>query len=133
MAENSVGVRDYQLADIGTRAAAWLIDGVILFIIDSTMFLSRWETGMSLGAVISLAYFWLFLTRNKGQTPGKMLMKIRVIKTDGSAISDSDALIRYIGTLINFICLFGWFWAFIDPNRQGWHDKLAQTYVVNAE
>ena len=60
-------------------------------------------------------------------------MKIRVIKVDGSPISDSDAVIRYMGTIINYIGFIGWLWALVDSNRQGWHDKMAQTYVVNAE
>jgi uncharacterized RDD family membrane protein YckC len=123
----------YELAEIGTRAAAWLIDGAILFFIESALFFGARETNLGLGLIVSLAYTWFFLTRREGQTPGKMLMKIRVIKTDGSPISDRDAVLRYIGSLINYIGCIGWLWTLIDDNRQGWHDKIAQTYVVMAE
>ena len=133
MAAKPYDSASYELADIGTRAAAWLIDGAILFIIESAGLISAREVGAGLGMIVALAYTWFFLTRNNGQTPGKIIMKIRVIKTDGSPISDSDAVIRFIGTLINYIGCIGWLWALIDTNRQGWHDKLAQTYVVNAE
>ena len=121
----------YELAEIGIRATAWLIDGTILFFIESALFFSAWETG--LGLIVGLAYTWFFLTRNNGQTPGKILMKIRVIKTDSSPISDSDAVLRYIGSLINYIGCIGWLWSVIDDNRQGWHDKITQTYLVKAE
>lgn len=124
---------NYELAEIGTRAVAWCIDGAILFIIEGAGFFGAQEVGFSLGLVFGLAYTWFFLTRNNGQTLGKIVMKIRVIKADGSPISDSDAVIRYIGTIINYIGCLGWLWALFDSNRQGWHDKLAQTYVVKAE
>ena len=62
-----------------------------------------------------------------------MVMKLRVIKTDGSPISDADAVVRYIGYLLDSIFLIGWLWALFDEHRQGWHDKLAHTYVVKVQ
>jgi len=56
-----------------------------------------------------------------------------VIKTDGSSMSDSDAVIRYIGYAINSFFLIGWAWVLIDDNQQGWHDKLAKTYVIKTQ
>jgi uncharacterized RDD family membrane protein YckC len=42
-------------------------------------------------------------------------------------------IVRYIGYYINsFIFMLGWIWAIFDSNKQGWHDKLAGTYVVPA-
>jgi uncharacterized RDD family membrane protein YckC len=133
MAAQTQRMTQYALADFGTRFIAWGIDGVILFAIESAGFFTARGTGVGIGLVIGLAYTWYFLTRNDGQTPGKLLMKIRVIKTDGSPISDSDAVVRYIGSIINYIWFIGWIWALVDNHRQGWHDKLAQTYVVQAE
>ena len=132
MAAETYEMASYELADIGTRFAAWFIDGAILFIIESVGFFTAREPGLGAGFIIGLVYIWFFLTRNQGQTPGKVVMKIRVIKSDGSPISDADALIRYIGTIINYVGFIGWLWALVDENRQGWHDKLARTYVVKA-
>lgn len=120
----------YELAAIEQRVAAWLVDGAILFLIEGAGFFAARGPGVGIGFVIALAYTWFFLTRNNGQTPGKLLMKIRVIKIDGTAISDADAVIRHIGTLINWFGFLGWLWVLIDSDRQGWHDKLARTYVV---
>lgn len=133
MATQTYEMASYELAEIGTRAAAWFIDGAVLFAIESAGYFTARETGAGAGFLIALAYTWFFLTRNNGQTPGKVLLKIRVIKANGSPISDGDAVIRYIGTMINFIFCLGWLWVLFDENRQGWHDKMAQTYVVKAE
>ena len=133
MSTQTYDMTNYELAEIGTRLAAWFIDGAILFIIESAGFFTAREAGLGAGLIVGLAYIWFFLTRNNGQTPGKVLMKIRVIKVDGSPISDGDAVIPYIGTIINYVGFIGWLWALVDSNRQGWHDKMAQTYGVNAE
>jgi len=122
----------YELADIGARFMALFIDGLILFAIGSLGFLVFREPGVGFSFFIGLIYYWFFLTRNKGQTPGKTMMKIRVIKVDGSLITDSDALLRYVGYIINNFFGIGWAWSLIDANKQGWHDKLAHTYVVKA-
>ena len=59
------------------------------------------------------------------------MLNIRVIRTDGSDLSISQALIRYVGFVISAICLLiGLIWAAFDANKQGWHDKIAGTYVV---
>lgn len=123
----------YELADVGTRFAALFIDGLVLCLIEGAGFAAAREPGLGVGFIVGLAYSWFFWTRNKGQTPGKMLMKIRVIKVDGSSISDADAVIRYIGYTVNSILFIGWLWALFDEKSQGLHDKMARTYVVKAE
>jgi uncharacterized RDD family membrane protein YckC len=133
LATTTYAVTSYELADIGTRFIALFIDSVVLSVLGSVSFIAAREPGVGVSFFIGLIYAWFFLTRSKGQTPGKALMKIRVIKTDGSPISDSDAILRYIGYLVNNFFLLGWVWGLLDANQQGWHDKLAHTYVINAE
>jgi uncharacterized RDD family membrane protein YckC len=133
MADKTYEMASYELADIGARLAAWFIDGGVLFLIEAATFLTVRETGLSFGFIFGLIYTWFFLTRNDGQTPGKLVMKIRVIKTDGTPINDADAALRYIGYLLDSIFFIGWLWALFDENRQGWHDKLAHTYVVKTQ
>lgn len=123
----------YELADIGTRFIAIAIDGIILSIIGGIVGAGGAGTGGGgiVGFLVGALYYWYFFTRQNGQTPGKMLMNIRVIKTDGTPISDVEAFLRYIGYYINSaVIMLGWIWAFIDSNNQGWHDKIASTYVV---
>jgi uncharacterized RDD family membrane protein YckC len=71
--------------------------------------------------------FWSW----RGQTLGKMLLSIKVIRTDGSNISVGYAVLRYLGYIISGVVLgLGFFWIAFDANKQGWHDKIADTYVV---
>ncbi len=125
------------LAGLLPRAVALAIDGAILLVMEWLLLLgSDAAVGGTLGVVLGGAYFWFFWTDRGGQTPGKMLMKIRVVKLDGGPLTSADSLMRYGGYLINtlpFLFGLGWLWAFIDPRRQGWHDKLARTCVVVVE
>ena len=83
---------------------------------------------------IPVGYYWYFWTRRDGQTPGKFALGIRVIKSDGTELSDTDAVIRAIGYHVSgLLCGLGFIWAIFDKNKQAWHDKLARTYVVRAE
>lgn len=126
-------VDGYELASLGTRFVALLIDGIILGIIGGLLVGFSRDVGGGLSFVIGLIYYWYFLSRQNGQTPGKNVMKIRVVKVDGSPLSDTDAILRYIGYLINSAVFgLGWIWAFFDSNQQGLHDKIVNTYVVKA-
>ncbi|MFN8372483.1 MAG: RDD family protein [Anaerolineae bacterium] len=78
--------------------------------------------------VLYHGYFW---THYNGQTPGKMLAGIRVVKKDGSAMLWADTVVRCLGYVVNSVLLnLGWLWILVDAERQGIHDKLAQTCVV---
>jgi uncharacterized RDD family membrane protein YckC len=71
--------------------------------------------------------FWLLA----GQTPGKALLGVRIVRTDGSRLYLRRAIIRLIGYWISVIFLFaGYWWVIFDPRRQAWHDKLAGTIVI---
>ena len=86
---------------------------------------------LSMGATI--LYHWYFLTRHNGQTPGKSLLGIRVVRADHKPITLKTVVIRVIGYVLNGLILFlGWINIFIDHDRRGWHDILAGTVVVRA-
>jgi uncharacterized RDD family membrane protein YckC len=84
-------------------------------------------TALVLIAAIYYIFFWTML----GQTPGKMLLGLRIVSTEGNAITFWQALRRYIGYYISAIAFYmGFLWVLLDNRRQGWHDKLAGTIVV---
>jgi uncharacterized RDD family membrane protein YckC len=97
-------------------------------------FLFSSVAGALVSVTISIAFFisyYVFFWSIAGQTPGKALMGLRVVKMDGSKVHVFRALIRYGGYFLSAIPLFfGFFWILVDDRRQGWHDKLARTYVV---
>ncbi|MBA3530460.1 MAG: RDD family protein [Ardenticatenales bacterium] len=83
-----------------------------------------------LSFVVGVLYFVLSWGTG-GQTLGKMAMGIKVIRTDGSPVGIGSAFVRYIGYIISGLAItLGFAWIGIDERRQGWHDKLAGTYVV---
>lgn len=124
--------RDYdELADLGQRFLAMLIDGFIVGIMVSI--LSRMgAAGFALSFVCSVVYTWYFLTRHAGQTLGKRVMHIRVIRKDGEPIDDATAIVRAVTYHISWMIVIGILWATWDKEHQGWHDKLAGTVVVKA-
>ena len=68
-----------------------------------------------------------------GLTPGKHLMGIQVVRVDtGVPVGFwRMALRQVIGQWLSaIICYLGFLWALFDANRQGWHDKIAKTLVV---
>ncbi len=81
-----------------------------------------------------------------GKTPGKALRRVRLVGESGERVGPRAVFVRYgvvLGTTaIGFVFVpgFGQFvplvWMFgvtsfaRNPNRQGWHDRIAKTYVA---
>ncbi|HVD31626.1 MAG TPA: RDD family protein [Methylomirabilota bacterium] len=123
----------------GTRAVAIFIDaigiGIIAAAVSSILGAdtqSRQYQGLSI--LLQAAYFTYFWSAaGKGQTLGSRALNIRVVKTDGSYLDYGGAFLRYIGFVISCVAFFlGVIWAAFDAQKQGWHDKIAGTYVVRA-
>jgi len=80
--------------------------------------------------VLYLVYFTFFLG-TRGQTPGKMLCGLKVVRLDGSPVGFGQAAIRTLGYVLNQFTLYiGFLWVAIDPRKQGLHDKIAGTYEI---
>src|ERR1700693_387241 len=81
--------------------------------------------------VVQLVYFSV-LWSSFGGTLGQRMLGLHVVDAaTGGKIGIGRAIGRYIGYLISaavlLICLI---WAAFDPRKQGWHDKMASTFVV---
>ena len=83
------------------------------------------------GATLSLSY-GVFFTGYCGQTPGKMALRIKVIRCDGSPVRYGRAALREVpGKFISGILLgIGYLMVAFDSQKQGLHDKMADTYVI---
>lgn len=80
-------------------------------------------------AFLTICYdigFWLLA----GQTPGKRVMGLRILRSDGTRLRFGNALRREIGYVVSGILFLGYLWILFDNRRQGFHDKLAGTIVV---
>ena len=81
--------------------------------------------------VVSAAYNVVLMTAFNGQTLGKMIFGMRVVKKRGGRITVLDAVVRNVfGYTVSQILLLGYLWAVIDDEAQAWHDKMAGTVVV---
>jgi len=89
-------------------------------------------TRSSINTLVGVLYFCYFWSgQGGGQTLGMRVLNLKVVRTDGSALTILQAFIRYIGLIISFFCLLiGVIWVAFDANKQGWHDKIASTYVI---
>ena len=76
-------------------------------------------------------YFTGFLVFMRGQTPGKKLMGIRVVRLDAKPITWWIAFERFGGYAASFtLGLLGFLQILWDRNRQGLHDKAIETVVI---
>lgn len=84
-----------------------------------------------LGFAISCAYYVIF-TANGGQTPGKMALRIKAVRCDGSPISYGRATLREVlyKTISLLILCIGFLMVAFDKQKQGLHDRMADTYVI---
>lgn len=130
-------------ARFGARVGAYLIDGVVLFVLWMAIGLigkpfPSWVQAI-LGWVLifsPLAYFgWAWSTKGwwPGQTVGMKALGLKVVKTDGQPLSLGTGILRTLALGLASIPLYlGLLWAAWDPNQQGWHDKMVGTYVVKS-
>lgn len=143
------------LAGRGTRLGAVLIDGVIA----SALFgLLAWLTPINIFVPDLSQGIWLAMLRNalagfvffvgvngyllatRGQTIGKMLLKIRIVRSDGSRASFGRLVgLRFVvNTLLTLAPLVGGIYALVDAlfifraPRRCLHDLIADTVVVQA-
>ncbi len=83
------------------------------------------------GFALSFAYY-VFFTGYCGQTPGKMALRIKVICRDGSPIGFGRAAFREIPAkfISGLIFGIGYLMVAFDDQKQGLHDRMANTYVI---
>jgi uncharacterized RDD family membrane protein YckC len=82
------------------------------------------------GAVMAAGYF-LFFWSLSGQTLGKLLTGSRVVDRRGAALGFGRAALRLVATLVAALPLgAGFIGLWTDPERRGWHDRIAGTKVI---
>lgn len=144
------------------RAGAYLIDQIALFLVRLPLELAFrayvfWETfqlasgsnprpiWQSQGVLIayglyfilflliSLGYFVFFVGRY-GATPGKMALKLRIVRSDLSKVSYLRALGRYFAEGLSGMLLYiGYIMAGFDSEKRALHDYLCDTRVIKRQ
>lgn len=84
--------------------------------------------------VSGLIKFFLhpYLISKIGGGLGKLVCGLEIINQNGSRLTYKNALFReFIAKIAsNALLGLGYYWIFKTPQKQGWHDSLAGTYVV---
>src|SRR5687768_4947777 len=105
---------EYPLASIGDRILAYLLDGIIVFTyaigivaLFAELDVERWYVWL-----IFIGFPWLFYSLAfeifmDGQTPGKQVLKIKVVRLDGTPPTIGDYLMRWICGFVDFYMFSG--------------------------
>lgn len=84
-------------------------------------------------ALVWFVYNLVFL-KKLGATPGKRLLKLKVVSLDGGPLDGKQRLMRSAVSLLSgYAAGLGYLWAFWEPQRRGWHDLMADSRVVAAD
>jgi uncharacterized RDD family membrane protein YckC len=76
-------------------------------------------------------YFALFESSERGATPGKMAMGLRVVTGDGKRLSFLNATGRYFAKIVSAIILYiGFIMIGFTQYKRGLHDMMANTLVI---
>lgn len=146
-------VRSIEKGGFWIRFLAFAIDKIVIYVISIALLIAgALGVGMNyspfegdfierLGEVVTFPYvlilvimtmiYYTYFIGTSGQTIGKMICRLKVVQTNGEPVSYGQAFLRWVGYLVSSIFFYlGFFWIVFDHNRQGWHDKIADTYVV---
>ena len=134
------------LAPLQKRALAYLIDEILISVLFSLIYLDQMPENVTteellntinslfIYVVVLKVIYQTFFVWMYGATLGKIAMKIRVISTadlenPSLVLSLSRAAFRIISESIFYL---GFIWAYLNPKRETWHDRVANTLVINA-
>jgi len=85
---------------------------------------------LGIAFVIGFLYFTLFWAW-RGQTPGKMLIRAKVVRTNGEALSFGHAVLRFLGFVVCFLTIYiGFIMIAFNVQKRGLHDTIADTCVI---
>jgi len=151
---------EYKYGGFWRRAFAFLIDNAILHFVFASFFVigiaalglgtsfARGNfslgrlTGLTLAylvvyhlsmGLISMFYFTYF-HGIVGQTPGKMILRLKVLQANGQDLKPGIAFLRWVGYIVSGLAFnLGFIWIAFDAQKRGWHDMIARTIVVRLE
>jgi uncharacterized RDD family membrane protein YckC len=148
------GVRWQQgmvFAGFWPRALARIIDTIILYVLNLAfmvpfMFVTTAlsSQGNEFGALFCLAFVLLWMLqlgvtggyeiwflRRRGATPGKMALRLKVVRSDGSPLSWGRATGRFFGNMLTGMTMFvGYVIAAFDSEKRALHDMICDTRVI---
>lgn len=129
-----------------TRLIAFLVDLLIVTAVGATLtvvaqfigrsfgmppWMLRWLAGFTaLASFLFMIGYASLLTVMGGQTIGKRIMGVRVVRLDGAQVELWPAARRLIGCILAIPFFWGYLIVLVDNRRQAFQDKLAGTVVI---
>lgn len=114
-------------AGFSRRLGSVLLDAALLVLICGLL-----SPGWQIAVLIALGYhigLWSWIST----TVGGIICRVRVVRGDGGALQFADAMVRGLACIFSVaVAGLGWFWCLWDEQGQGWHDRIAGTYVVRS-
>jgi uncharacterized RDD family membrane protein YckC len=140
-AAGGVAVAAPQYMGFWIRVVAYLIDGIILSVINGvlTAILGRDTNAQAIAGVIGLIIGWLYFallwSSNMQASLGQMALGMKVTDLEGQRISFGKATVRYVVQLVLVLLIgigfiVGALWVAFDARKQALWDKAAGTFVV---
>ena len=145
------GLTAPRLAGRWRRLFAGIVDAVLIGLLTSpftwddvrvvsdgvTEAVARVPVGDGLFAgVIGFLYLWLLQSFWNGQTVGKKLFGMRVVRETGEPAGPGVIAVRQaVEIVLSWLCCLGLVnlgWILFDRRKQALHDKAARTLVVDA-
>jgi len=137
---------DYEVSGIGSRFVAALVDHILIALIWLVLlFIGLAVVGLTQGNLyflvavvasilfLTVGYYILFEVAWNGQTPGKRLAGLRVLRVDGTPITLVDSLVRNVVRLADFLPAYyglGVISMFFSKDTRRLGDFAAGTVVV---
>jgi len=127
------------------RFLAVLIDGVILIVVSLVVnrLLALSGGPSDIGAAMAFAGLAILIQMaigatyegvfvgTYGATPGKMVLRLKVVMPDGSKVSMGRAFGRYFAKMLSSLTLMiGYIIAAFDPEKRALHDYICTTRVI---
>lgn len=142
VAKQAVTESGVQPAGVLLRCLDGIIDTAVLFIIGFIIALFTGQTtkdGFDLQGFAALVWwligigYYVIFEGKFGSTPGKMLLGLKVIKTDGSPCDTKAAIIRTAGRILDNFLLIGVLVIAFSKRKQRLGDKFAGTLVIKTK
>lgn len=135
---------DYKIVSIGERIIAFFIDAFILYLYSILVDLIGdaigyvYDDSWTQRLIFLPAMFYSLLMHSlfNGRTVGKMLLKMRVVKVDGSPVEWSNYLVRWMLRLVDiwlFVGSIGLLTILFSERRQRLGDAAAGTVVISTK
>ncbi|HOZ80755.1 MAG TPA: RDD family protein [Candidatus Woesebacteria bacterium] len=128
---------EFGYAGFWRRFAAHWLDSLIVGIIAGASYsISGDDINQSslIAFIISVGYYLFLWVKFDGQTIGKKIMGVRILKETGESIDLGTGVVRFFSYyLSSLVFCLGYISAAFDKKKQGWHDKIANTIVVKTD